>query len=286
MKGYHKAGDHRCESICKKCKRANCGLDAAVLHCLHCKTQCNNKYCLKFHQENFCPVVNKCKVCMRPKSKHHVCSDDERYCSVCKLIVKMNEHKCFIQIEDRKKEESSKPKGFIFFDYECLVDDYKNHIPNLVMARKVYLDKNDIAKYTLDPIKYTFNSNAAFCKWLLNKNHSNFTAIAHNMKGYDGSFIMQYMLKNLKSVDRLPKVLVNGTKTLSIDHRKIKIIDSYSFLPMALEKFSSTFSITELKKGFFPHRFNKVSNFNYDGAWPAASEYGSEFFSKQKKRRI
>jgi len=97
---------------------------------------------------------------------------------------------------------------------------------------------------------------------------------------------MQYILNNLTSQDNLPNVLVNGTKTLSIEHRSIKIIDSYSFLPMALEKFSTTFGLVELKKGFFPHLFNKIDNFNYIGSWPNKDQYGSEFFTAKKKEEF
>lgn len=94
---------------------------------------------------------------------------------------------------------------------------------------------------------------------------------------------MQYIVKNMKPADSLPRVLANGTKTLSISFRKLKIIDSYSFLPMALDKFSKTFNLNELKKGFFPHKANKPEFFNYDGPYFDKEYYGSEFFSNEKK---
>ena len=96
--------------------------------------------------------------------------------------VKIDSHKCFIQIENRKKEETKKPKGFIFFDYECYVDDLKNHVPNLIMAKKINF-KNKDEDYTIDDTKYTFNNNQSFCKWLLSKKHKNYIGIAHNLKG-------------------------------------------------------------------------------------------------------
>ncbi|CAL1278752.1 unnamed protein product, partial [Larinioides sclopetarius] len=34
-----------------------------------------------------------------------------------------------------------------------------------------------------------------FCSWLFSPIHKNFTAIAHNMKGFDGQFIMAWMLQ-------------------------------------------------------------------------------------------
>ena len=43
-------------------------------------------------------------------------------------------------------------------------------------------------------------------------------------------------------------------------HCKIKMIDSINFLPMALAKLPQTFGFNELKKGYFPHLFNRKEN--------------------------
>ncbi|CAF1071386.1 unnamed protein product [Brachionus calyciflorus] len=80
----------------------------------------------------------------------------------------------------------------------------------------------------------------------------------------------------------MPSVLVNGTKILSIKFRKLKIIDSYSFLSMPLSDFSITFNLNE-SKGHFPHLFNLPENQNYIGAYPDRKFYGSEFFASKKK---
>ena len=63
----------------------------------------------------------------------------------------------------------------------------------------------------------------------------------------------------------------------------IKIIDSASFLAIPLEKFPKTFDIDELKKGFFPHSFNKPENYNYIGVYPEQKYYNPEFFTVKKK---
>ena len=70
------------------------------------------------------------------------------------------------------------------------------------------------------------------------------------------SLILKYLilvLNKFLSIDSLPKVLLMGTKILSIEFRHVKIIDSYSFIPMGLDKFAKSFNIKEHKKGFFPH---------------------------------
>ena len=47
---------------------------------------------------------------------------------------------------------------------------------------------------------------------------------------------------------------------LTVPSFKIKMIDSINFLPMALEKLPSMFGFTEIKKGYFPHLFNREEN--------------------------
>ena len=79
--------------------------------------------------------------------------------------------------------------------------------------------------------------------------------------------------------ETIPEVILTGCKILAIRHRQIKTINSYSFLAMALSEFSKTFWISELKKGFFPHKFNFPSNQNYIGTYPSADYYQSEYFN-------
>lgn len=66
----------------------------------------------------------------------------------------------------------------------------------------------------------------------------------------------------------------------------LKFIDSLSFLPMALAAFSSTFGITELKKGFFPYLFNTPDRQDYYGEWPALSFYDPEGMMNKKKKEL
>ena len=62
--------------------------------------------------------------------------------------------------------------------------------------------------------------------------------------------MLRFIMNNLLPTEKAgPSILHNGTKIISIQFRSIKIIDSYSFLPMALEGFSKTFDLIELKKG-------------------------------------
>ena len=67
----------------------------------------------------------------------------------------------------------------------------------------------------------------------------------YNLKGYDGVFILKFSLENLLPCESTPEVILTGCKILAIMHRQTKIIDSYSFLTMALSEFPKKFGISE-----------------------------------------
>ena len=284
--GYRNLGKHKCECTCKSCNRQLCNGESNPLFnkkCHMCGVKCNDEDCYRFHTEQFCIKLRQCDICNQVKNNHHVCGNNDRWCGICNKSVSKFDHKCYIQKENIEKESKNTINGFIFFDYECTVEN-DVHIPNLIKAKKIKLNLLDPTKYEEDPTKYTFEKNEVFCKWLFEQ--KKYVAVAHNLKGYDGSFLMQYIMKNINERDSMPSILVTGTKTLTIEFRGVKVIDSYCFLPMALEKFSKTFNIKELKKGFFPHKFNVIANYKYIGPYPAADFYGSDKFSTEKKKEF
>ena len=129
----------------------------------------------------------------------------------------------------------------------------------MIIAKKVCLLclQNDLICERCNPV-FKFYNNNDFCSWLIQQDH--FIALAHNMKGYDGTFIANYCINNLTSADNFPSLLATPTKLLEIKFRKIKIIDSFSFIQIGLDKFPKTFGLKEMKKGFYPYLFNKAEN--------------------------
>ena len=95
-------------------------------------------------------------------------------------------------------------------------------------------------------------------------------------------FKKRSLLQIMNSVDKMPKVLLNGSKIISMEFRNLKFIDSLSFLPMALDKFTKTFDIKELKKGYFPHKFNLPKNQNYIGPMPDKKYYDVDYMTESK----
>lgn len=168
------------------------------------------------------------------------------------------------------------------------------HIPNLVVAQKVCekritgqvdteskcdncgtrrgkcdeIDKEEKA-YVKPPCKDTCgfretvfqgdNIAHAFGSWLFNKTHKDFTVIAHNMKGYDGYFLLEYLLAN----SIVSKVIYAGYKIMYLHVERglnIRVLDSLNFLPMKLAELPKAFGLEEMKKGYFPHFFNTKKN--------------------------
>jgi hypothetical protein len=71
-----------------------------------------------------------------------------------------------------------------------------------------------------------------------------------------------------------------------ISINSIKIIDSLNFIPSSLAKFPKTFNLTELKKGYFPHKFNNLDNQNYIGLLPSKEFYGYEYMSDKDSKEF
>ena len=104
-----------------------------------------------------------------------------------------------------------------------------------------------------------------------------------------GMFDFQLIYRMFLGEDqlRMKKVkdpLLRGNKIVSAEiMNDIKMIDSYSFVAHALAKFPTIFNIPELKKGFFPHTFNRPGFEDYKGAIPHYSYYEPDNFSPSKR---
>ena len=108
-----------------------------------------------------------------------------------------------------------------------------------------------------------------------------YTIFFHNLKGFDGVLTTNTLYnKNLKVTDQMG----TGTKILHFKHQNLIFKDSLNFLNMPLAAFPKTFGWTELKKGFFPHKFSTLEHFNYEGKIPDLCYYEPQHMSKEKKK--
>ena len=70
-----------------------------------------------------------------------------------------------------------------------------------------------------------------------------------------------------------PEVIMNGYTILRMKVGCVTFLDSYQFLHIRLVNFPDTFGFTEMKKGYFPHLANTLTNQKYVGPYFSEDMY-------------
>ena len=167
-------------------------------------------------------------------------------------------------------------------DIECILDSTNTFIPILICYTRGY--SNTIFHYWGTNCVDLFIQ--TLLQWVKEEKAKEggvqeFHIFFHNLKGFDGVFIMNSLYKlNLKVTD----IMGTGTKMLHFKHKQLTFKDSLSFLNMPLANFTKTFGLVELKKGFFPHKFSTLENLQYEGAIPDLKYYETQHMNKDKKK--
>jgi len=207
--------------------------------------------------------------------KRHVCL---KKCKVCQKEVEPFTHRCFHQPTPFKAPTTKR----LYFDYET--DQSTGvHLPIFFHCRWIdgVDDQNQksfwIKDYDFSPRKMQHEIG----KFLFSKQFQGFTMIAHNMKAFDGCFLLRYM----SEVGLMPTLIFSGRKIMSmrLQHLKIRIIDSLNFIPMPLAAMVKSFGLENLigNKGFFPHFFSRPENYEYVGELPPMEDYGALTMSEK-----
>ena len=237
------------------------------------------------------------------KPEDHMCG--EKLCWNCEEYIDPNKHRCYMKPilnqEEDSGEAQSKPnkkkngkrkrrriseeilsheveeedtdeeggQEYLFFDIESRQDEDR-HIANLLI---VHDDKGFEMIFKGD------NCVDQFGTWLLDGTHQGAIIIAHNLRGYDGFLLCEYFYKECI----LQSLILNGAKIMSMELKEaeIKFRDSLNFLPMP-----KTFGLTELKKGYFPHFFNRKENQQYVGPLPPIENYDPAGMSTKEREEF
>ena len=282
--------------------------------------QCYNYHLQRrsLHIKSICDSFKKCPDCCHvyepdprvvPGRNHrfeHRCGYGE--CHICEKKVHLATHQCYIQrlkqdVDDPKTKRVSRnevgsrpftepapddpdtrvlverePPLQVYCDYEAITDAEGNQTPILLCAET---DEDD-ETFTF----YGSECTSLFFDWLEEQavdqdgDDRPVIALFHNLKGYDGMFILQHCYATHREV--VDQITV-GTKILSLRSDRLTFKDSLCFLPFPLANFPATFGIEELCKGFFPHKFNTLENQDYDGPMPDISYYDPDGMSAKKK---
>lgn len=263
----------------------------------------NHKTCIDGGNKTVCATLYICKQCneyyngYRPDDygRAHECG--KRVCRNCGDMVTLTDHRCYMltyaeQMAKKSKQTNTnsantgndgqpqskrvrkEPYKFIFWDSEARQENAGKHEANLFIAHitcELCINNYDAGTCAAEHERtFTCYTSNEFGEFLYKQRHATF--IAHNFKGYDSQFILDYCTQKTAK----PEVIVTGCKCnyMYFNDRDIRFIDSYSFLPMPLAKFPETFGFNERRKGYFPHYFNTIANADYSGPLPAKHFYG------------
>ena len=312
-------GRENCEQIgdwgkCPDCNKVCRSKECFVAHRQHKRGKGKMKNILS---PSMCEQYWDCRECgegmKRIEKDKHECG--EMTCVNCNQTYMLNEeHLCYMRCSASDVNHDK----FIFYDFECN-QETGSHKPNFVVAHSICSQCEDYPvtaeatckncgsrcmlcgvfneqekEWERNPCKgcgkrQTIfrgpDTKTLFCKWLVSKQHKNFTAIAHNARGYDSYFIYNYLISNSHAPD---PVIFSGSKIMYMkvptDGLNIRLLDSLNFLPMPLSALPKSFGLVELKKGFFPHFYNtdEFQN-NVLLNLPDVKYYDPDSMSKEKR---
>ena len=314
LQGHDNFKTHKCNEICKYCETFPSCVLKEKIQCNNCKLFFVSDVCLKNH-EAICGKKKYCENCKKIYlNGKHFC--DKKYCLRCNIYVDNIGHYCYQRPLNKNLliQQDNYPKVFMFYDFECMVETEKNgfqyHRPNVCITQVVCSncwnseDANKINSYCpfckgeqkifsgVDTVEnfmeYLFTE---YENHLKEKQYSMklkkpipIIAIAHNSRSYDAIFIIKYCLSiSLKK----PDIIKKGSKILQMTINNIKFIDSLSFIPMSLKKFSKTFGLgLDGDKSEFPHGFNTPDNWNYKGNIPDLKFYYPENRTNEEREDL
>ena len=306
-KAYTRRDKHKCPQKSLSCFEYfpdgnKC--DGKAVYCKHCNRVFHGNSCFKNHTSNrskdgddsVCSSVAKCLKCnqiiLKPyikihKCGHKMCNNCNRYCESkhecfmkkikCKggNCIKDNKNPCRLNKNIPRKDYCyscrTYNEKYLFFDFEC-TQNTGTHEVNLAIC------------HDFNGNESIFNDINSFCNGLLIEKYKGYTFLAHNAKGYDSYFILKWCIDN----GFKPYCIYNGAKIMmmEIPQLRIKIIDSLNFIQQPLASFPKTFGLNELKKGYFPHYFNKICNQNYIGEMPSKKHYGYNQMKTQDRQKF
>ena len=300
MTGYHHKGEHHYKATCEKCKTTEClkePTSTTKLPCDVCGVTFRSRDCYDRHltktylnsgkrkgeakSKSICESFWQCRQCVQYFETRHRTKKDHRcgemFCRNCKKWDVIKYHQCYI-----RRPESKKPrKTLIVFDAESNQESGM-HIPNLIVARVYDLKTEDYTEVHFRGDDVTDE----FCSWLFTHEHKDAVITAHNFKGYDGYFILQYMTKN--GIKHSPIYADSKIMTIKIDSKlNMTFIDTLNFFPMTLSQLPKTFGLGDAtKKGDFPHAFNVKANYDYVGSYPDISYYNVDSKKDLERTRL
>ena len=286
--GYNNPASHFCPLDCKCCKNSTeCPFETWV-SCSSCHRYFVSNQCLENHfKRGVCHLLHVCVDCGKNYHTYRKHKCGENYCKVCKKQ-QPTSHQCFIQPKASTTEKEK--QLYIFYDFECMTDEHKQHVPNLCVVHRVcdmcmqtpITTKSDCKCGREQTIFRGENTLKEFCDWLFSGRHKGAICIAHNAQAYDLYLIMEYVHDN----GMKPEIIQNGKKILCMQTCAMKFIDSLNYFNTSLAKLPQIFGLNELHKGYFPHLFSTKENQGYKGPMPDVKFYDPDGMKYEKQQEF
>lgn len=176
----------------------------------------------------------------------------------------------FRKVQEFKKNEH----GFVVENGEYVVaeKDVAFQEVNMVIFRDVFSNE--------EFVRFGPQALSEFIHFMLNENDGKNICVAHNGSGYDSRMVIEEITKYTEK----PKLQTtsNGTKYTFMQSCNTIFRDSLLHLPGSLAGLAKSFQLT-IKKGTFPHLFNSIENYGYEGPLPAKSFFDLSFTAKSQK---
>lgn len=290
---------------CADCKRIFLNETCYFNHLVESRSPAYKNVCKQVRACSFCNADLKCDkegVFVQDKEGYfkdayklgaaarHICF--ARKCFVCgeKYDRLVGDHKCYVKpmsksqveqlVEDRQTIQN------YYFDLETRVDTDEDgfdvFVVNAAVIKKYEEDLIDPFQPDLGTERVTHVFKGENCSQeladflffspnslLQRKVHANIWS--HNGGRFDIHFILEQLVKKSKLMAK-PKLICSGKTIKMFSLGTLKFLDSKMFLPMPLAHFSKTFNVP-VKKGWFPHDFNRKENESYKGEIPDVSYF-------------
>lgn len=320
---YSKKHDHKCHGHCWRCFSDENHDEDSTLPLKKC-TQCLRYFagddCFTFHQTEkvhhstmttcetykFCPTCSKSFCCKAGNGdtqiEKHKCG--MIYCTKCKSK-QLESHLCYMIPWTEKKLEKKTRYMRVYFDIETTQSDpYKDknnwleHKPNLLISHQVCQhcegvtssehhcshcgDRENIFSALDGDDNLVVHEFLDHLQQLCSEKKTVIHVYAHNAKSFDSYFILNEALKRKMK----PQVVLQGAKIISIQMGNIHFKDSLLFMPQKLSQLPKAFGFKELRKGYFPHLFNRKENYNYEGEMPDKDMYCTSSMAVEEKKKF
>lgn len=251
---------------------------------------------------------NKCKGCgLYTKSK---CDCEFTKCKTCNVKKKRGydqDHRCIVLNDGGKEKEftdACNGKGVNLWAYdfesriEIIEEDFqredsfeldedgmytgevfmeyvsREHKVNLVVARNVFSGQEKIFD--------SENCLEEFIMFMINYNDGLNICVAHNASGYDTRLLFEKACRMDIKDDFNP--ILRGSKFIQFRIGKCIFNDSLLHLQGSLRSLAKDFCGEEIiEKGYFPHVFNTIENYDYVGPIPAKEYFDLPFSVSNEK---